>query len=206
MSNDFLVFNGTISGSLNMSGSFDLGGGPLNISEVSVLPSGNLGDLIVSGSNLYFYNGTDWMEMYGNIISTMTPTPEPDYSITSTPTISPTPTPTGLPENDPINFGILISGSEVDYNAIFSVVGTSITVDINITSILPSSGVTIDVSVKKKADNTVVFSTSTSSSIASNPVTITGLTPGVLCVATAVVTSINDGINTSTKTFELAAK
>ena len=67
-------------------------------------------------------------------------------------------------------------------------------------------GVTIDVSVKKKADNAVVFSSSTSSSTASNPVTITGLTPGVLCVATVVVTSKSKSTNVMTKTFELASK
>lgn len=204
MPNNFLTLNGTISGSLNLSDGLELGDSPINIGQVSTLPSGNIGDLVVSGSNLYFYNGSDWMEMYGTSISTPTPTPTP--TITPTPTVTNTPTPTATPTNDPINFGILISGYEVDYNAIYAVVGASQPINVNITSILPSSGVTIDVSVKKKADNTVVFSSSTSSSTSSNTVTITGLTAGVLCVATVVVTSINGGLNTLTKTFELAAK
>jgi hypothetical protein len=86
------------------------------------------------------------------------------------------------------------------------VVGTSVAINANITSALPKDGVTIDVSVKKKADNAVVFNSSTSSSTGSNPVTVTGLTPGVLCVATVIVTSKSKSSNTMTKTFELASK
>jgi hypothetical protein len=75
-----------------------------------------------------------------------------------------------------------------------------------ISSTLPKDGVTIDVSVKKKLDNTVVFSSNVSSSASSNPVTVTGLVPGVLCVATITITSKSKATNTATKTFELAAK
>jgi hypothetical protein len=79
-------------------------------------------------------------------------------------------------------------------------------VNANITSTLPKDGVTIDVLVKKKSDNTVVFTSSLSSSTASNPVTVTGLTPGTLCVATITVTSKSKASNSALKTFELASK
>ena len=94
----------------------------------------------------------------------------------------------------------------MNYTTVFAVVGTSQLLNANITSTLPKDGVTIDVSVKKKSDNSVVFSSNLSSSSASNPVTVTGLTGGTLCVATITVTSKSKASNTATKTFELASK
>jgi hypothetical protein len=117
----------------------------------------------------------------------------------------PTPPPVVITESD-IVFKVDIAGAEVNYTTVFAVVGTSQLLNANITSTLPKDGVTIDISVKKKSDNTVVFSSNLSSSSASNPVTVTGLTGGTLCVATIIVTSKSKSSNTSTKTFELAAK
>jgi hypothetical protein len=117
----------------------------------------------------------------------------------------PTPPPVVITESD-IVFKVDIAGAEVNYTTVFAVVGTSQLLNANITSTLPKDGVTIDVSVKKKADNTVVFTTNVSSSAASNPVTVTGLAAGTLCVATITVTSKSKASNTATKTFELAAK
>lgn len=117
----------------------------------------------------------------------------------------PTPPPVVVTEAD-IVFKVDVAGSEVNYNTVFPVVGTSLVMNANITSTLPKDGVTVDVTVKKKLDNTTVFTTNLSSSVASNPVTVTGLTAGVLCVATVTVTSKSKASNTSVKTFELAAK
>jgi hypothetical protein len=117
----------------------------------------------------------------------------------------PTPPPVVVTEAD-IVFKVDVAGSEVNYNTVFPVVGTSLVINANITSTLPKDGVTVDVSVKKKLDNTTVFTTNLSSSAASNPVTVTGLTAGVLCVATVTVTSKSKATNTSVKTFELASK
>jgi hypothetical protein len=121
-----------------------------------------------------------------------------------TPT-SPTPPPVVITESD-IAFKVDIAGSEVSYNTVFPVVGTSQLLNVNITSTLPKDGVTIDVTVKKKSDNTVVFTSNLSSTAASNPVTVTGLTPGVLCVALITVTSKSKATNTALKTFEMASK
>ena len=115
------------------------------------------------------------------------------------------PTPPPVAEAD-IAFRVDIAGSEVNYNTVFPVVGTSLILNANITSTLPKDGVTVDVTVKKKLDNTTVFTTNLSSSAASNPFTVTGLTAGVLCVATVTVTSKSKATNTSIKTFELASK
>jgi hypothetical protein len=117
----------------------------------------------------------------------------------------PTPPPVVVTEAD-IVFKVDVAGSEVNYNTVFPVVGTSLILNANITSTLPKDGVTVDVTVKKKLDNTTVFTTNLSSSAASNPVTVTALTAGVLCVATVTVTSKSKVTNTSIKTFELAAK
>ena len=121
------------------------------------------------------------------------------------PSPTPTPPPVVVAEAD-IVFKVDIAGSEVNYSTVFAVVGTSQLLNANITSTLPKDGVTLDVTVRKKLDNTVVFTTNLSSSAASNPVTVTGLTPGVLCVATVTVTSKSKASNTALKTFELASK
>jgi hypothetical protein len=121
------------------------------------------------------------------------------------PSPTPTPPPVVVAEADLV-FKVDIAGSEVNYSTVFAVVGTSQLLNANITSALPKDGVTLDVTVRKKLDNTVVFTTNLSSSAASNPITLTGLTAGVLCVATVTVTSKSKATNTSIKTFELAAK
>jgi len=121
------------------------------------------------------------------------------------PSPTPTPPPVVVAEAD-IVFKVDVAGSEVNYSTVFPVVGTSLLLNANITSTLPKDGVTLDVTVKKKLDNTVVFTTNLSSSAASNSVTVTGLTPGTLCVATVTVTSKSKSTNTSLKTFELASK
>ena len=121
------------------------------------------------------------------------------------PAPTPTPPPVVVAEAD-IVFKVDIAGSEVNYSSVFAVVGTSQLLNANITSTLPKDGVTIDVSVRKKLDNTVVYATNLSSSAASNPITVTGLTPGVLCVAVITVTSKSKPTNTGIKTFEMASK
>ena len=123
---------------------------------------------------------------------------------------SPSPTPPTPPvvvtEAD-IVFKVDVAGSEVNYSTVFPVVGNSQLINANITSALPKDGVTVDVTVRKKLDNAVVvFTTNLSSSAASNPVTVTGLTPGTLCVATVTVTSKSKSTNSAFKTFELASK
>ena len=121
------------------------------------------------------------------------------------PTPTPTPPPVVIVESD-IAFKVDVAGTEVNYSTVLPVVGATVAINANITSALPKDGVTIDISVKKKADNTVVFTTNLSSSAASNPVTVTGLAAGTLCVATVTITSKSKSSNTATKTFELASK
>jgi hypothetical protein len=125
-----------------------------------------------------------------------TPTPTPP---------TPNPPPVVITESD-IAFSVKIDGTEVNYSSIFAVVGTSLLINASITSTMPKDGVTIDVTVRKKLDNTVVFTSNIPSSAASNPFTVTGLTAGTLCVATVTVTSKSKATNTALKTFELAAK
>ena len=119
--------------------------------------------------------------------------------------VTPTPPPVVIVESD-IAFKVDVAGSELNYSTVLPVVGTSVPINANITSTLPKDGVTIDITVKKKLDNAVVFTTNLSSSAASNPVTVTGLAPGTLCVATVTITSKSKSTNTATKTFELASK
>ncbi len=122
---------------------------------------------------------------------------------------SPTPTPPPVvvvPETD-LAFKVEIASTEIDYTKIYGAIGGSQAINVNITSTLPKDGVTIDVKVTKDADNTAVFNNNiTSTTAASNAITISSLSPGVLSTATVVVTSKSKSTNTSTKTFKIAAK
>lgn len=100
--------------------------------------------------------------------------------------------------------GVLV---DIDPGAtnIYAVVGTSQKMDVKLLAI-PTSGVTIDVKMIKVADNTTVFTNSTSSTSLSNVVTITGLVPGFLYQVIVVVTSKATPSNTKTIEFKIAAK
>ena len=112
-----------------------------------------------------------------------------------------------VPEAD-IAFKVEIPPStEIDYTKIYGAIGGSQAINVNVTSALPKDGVTIDVKVNKDVDNTSVFTNNiTSTTAASNAITISSLSPGVLSTATVVVTSKSKSTNTSTKTFKIAAK
>ena len=116
---------------------------------------------------------------------------------------TPTPTPTPTPTESPVAFTVSVDPGA---GSILGVVGTSQAINVKVSSNLPAAGVTVTVSVTKDIDNSTVFTTSNSSVSADNNVTITGLTPGVLCTATVVVTSKSTITNTKTTTFKLAAK
>ena len=90
--------------------------------------------------------------------------------------------------------------------SILALVGTSQPIIVKVSSVLPSAGVNVSVTVTKDLDNTTVFTNSISGVNADNNITITGLTPGVLCTATIVVTSKSTSTNTKTLTFKLVAK
>jgi hypothetical protein len=108
-----------VTGSLIVSGTIDTNGYDINtnggnlngvianvsklhLSDNDPLPSGILGDLAVSGSNLYFYNGTEWKEVsFGGAINNPTPTPTPSPTMDVTPTSTPTPTPTSTMDVTP---------------------------------------------------------------------------------------------------------
>ena len=116
--------------------------------------------------------------------------------------------PTQTPKDPTIVFIVKIDGTEVNYTGNFPVVGTSVTIDAAITSILPTAGVKIVVEVFPKAPNqAAVFTREIPlSNQASNPITITGLKPGVHCYALVKINSISKTGNSATKQFDLTAK
>ena len=122
---------------------------------------------------------------------------------------SPTPTPpvVVVPEAD-IAFKVEIPvGTDVDYNKIYGAIGGAQDINVNVTSTLPKDGVTIDVKVTKDADNTAVFNKNISSTTAAtNAISINSLSPGVPSTATVTVTSKTKSTNTATKTFRIVAK
>jgi hypothetical protein len=88
---------------------------------------------------------------------------------------------------------------------IYAVIGTAQKMEVKLAAI-PASGVTIDTEMIKVADNTTVFTNSISSTSLINPVTVTGLVPGVLYNVSVVVTSKTTASNTKTIEFKMAAK
>jgi hypothetical protein len=90
-------------------------------------------------------------------------------------------------------------------NNIYAVVGTSQRIDVKLAAI-PASGVTIDTKLIKVLDNTTAFTYSISSTSLTNPLTVTGLIPGVLYNLSVVVTSKSTASNTKTVEFKMAAK
>jgi len=90
-------------------------------------------------------------------------------------------------------------------NNIYAVVGTSQKMEVRIAA-LPASGVTIETKLIKVLDNTTAFTNSISSTSLNNPVTVTGLVPGVLYNLSVVVTSKTTPSNTKTVEFKMAAK
>lgn len=114
-----------------------------------------------------------------------------------------TPTPNPPKIESPINITVV---QDPGAGNILGVTGNSLTINVKLNSEVPTSGVNIDVSVKKDADNSSVFTSSTSAVAADNNVTITGLIPGVLCTATIAVTSKSTPSNNKTLSFKLAAK
>jgi hypothetical protein len=97
--------------------------------------------------------------------------------------------------------------TEIDYTKIYGAIGGAQDINVNVTSTLPKDGVTIDVKVTKDADNTAVFNKNISSTTAAtNAISINSLSPGVPSTATVTVTSKTKSTNTATKTFRIVAK
>jgi hypothetical protein len=121
---------------------------------------------------------------------TPAPTPKPPVVV-----VEPSLTATG---------GVLI---DIDPGAtnIYAVVGTSQRIDVKLAAI-PVSGVTIDTKLIKILDNTTAFSNNISSTSLTNPITVTGILPGLLYNLTVVVTSKTTSSNTKTIEFKIASK
>jgi len=120
---------------------------------------------------------------------------------------APTPTPPPVVVVEPsltATNGVVI---DIDPGAtnIYAVLGTSQRIEVKLAAI-PASGVTIDTKLIKISDNTIAFSNSISSTGLTNPLTVTGLIPGVLYNLSVVVTSKTTASNTKTVEFKMAAK
>lgn len=114
-----------------------------------------------------------------------------------------TPTPNPPKIETPITIAVV---QDPGTGNILGVVGTSQTINVKVNSAIPTAGVNIEVTVRKDADNATVFSTTTSSVAPDNNINITGLTPGVLCTASILVTSKSTASNNKSLSFKLAAK
>jgi hypothetical protein len=88
---------------------------------------------------------------------------------------------------------------------IYAVVGTSQRIDVKLAAV-PASGVTIETKLIKISDNSNAFTNSISSTSLSNPITVTGILPGILYNLSVVVTSKTTATNTKTIEFKIASK
>jgi hypothetical protein len=118
---------------------------------------------------------------------------------------APTPKPPVVVEPSLTAANAVIVDIDPGANNIYAVVGTSQKIEVRIAA-LPSSGVTIKTDLVKILDNSTAFTNSISSTSLNNPVTVTGLLPGVLYNLSVVVTSKNTASNTKTIEFKMAAK
>jgi hypothetical protein len=123
---------------------------------------------------------------------------------------SPAPTPTPKPPVVVVEpsltatNGVLI---DIDPGAtnIYTVVGTSQRIEVRLVAI-PASGVTIETKLIRISDNSNVFTNSISSTSLTNPITVTGILPGILYNLSVVVTSKTTASNTKTVEFKMASK
>jgi hypothetical protein len=123
---------------------------------------------------------------------------------------SPAPTPTPKPPVVVVEpsltatNGVLI---DIDPGAtnIYTVVGTSQRIEVKLAAI-PASGVTIETKLIKISDNSNAFTNSISSTSLTNPITVTGILPGILYNLSVVVTSKTTATNTKTVEFKMASK
>lgn len=88
---------------------------------------------------------------------------------------------------------------------IYAVVGTSQRIEVKLAA-TPASGVTIETKLIKISDNSNAFTNSISSTSLTNPITVTGLLPGILYNLSVVVTSKTTATNTKTVEFKMASK
>jgi hypothetical protein len=135
---------------------------------------------------LQVYNGSIWTNMIGGAVSLVPSSSPPPIAVEAS-----------------IVFSIDI---DPGVSNILAVVGATQAMGVNISSTIPTAGVNLDVIVRKDSDNSIVFSSSISSTTSVNNITISGLTAGVLCTASVSVTSKSSSANTLTKTFKLARK
>lgn len=123
---------------------------------------------------------------------------------------SPTPTPPPTPPVVVVEPSLTATGGviiDIDPGAtnIYTVVGTSQRIEVKLAA-MPASGVTIDTKLIRISDNTNVFTNSISSTSLTNPITVTGILPGVLYNLSVVVTSKSTASNTKTIEFKIASK
>lgn len=88
---------------------------------------------------------------------------------------------------------------------IYAVVGTSQRIEVKLAA-TPASGVTIETKLIKISDNSNAFTNSISSTSLTNPITVTGILPGILYNFSVVVTSKTTATNTKTVEFKMASK
>lgn len=141
-----------------------------------------------------FMSGNLWLVclIFAGLLACSKPGPAP----------APTPTPTPTPTEENIVFTVDIDPGTGVYTAL----GATQDAKVTISSKLPGAGVTVDVTVKKDSDNSVVSSSSVTTSISPLTVTISNLSPGVVCTATFTVTSKTTATNSATKSFKIARK
>ena len=124
---------------------------------------------------------------------------------------SPTPTPPPVVVVEPSlkATGAVLIDIDPGATNIYTVIGTSQKIEVKLAAI-PVSGVTIETKMNKVSDNTTAFTNTISSTSLNNPVTVTGLVPGVLYNLSVVVTSKTipapNPPNTKTIEFKMAAK
>jgi hypothetical protein len=160
----------TITGSLNITS-------VINLSQVDPLPSGNIGDLAVSGSTLYFFNGTQW--------GALSTSPSPSPSVTPSVSVTPSTTPSAGEPSISVTPSVSVTPSTTPSAGGVSVTPTATPSSTPSVSTTPSAGtepsVTPSISTTPSAGGVSVTPTATPSSTpsAGSPSVTPTTTPSV---------------------------
>ncbi len=113
------------------------------------------------------------------------------------------PSPPPTPSEAAIVFSIDIDPGS---GGIFAATGASQALKVNVSSTLPTAGIVIDIKTTRDSDNSVISSSSLSSTAAITSASIDSLKPGVLCTTTIIVASKSTNSNSASKSFKIVRK
>lgn len=111
--------------------------------------------------------------------------------------------------SDPPEADLVVSINPDPGSSVAPALSSTYTFRVTISSTLPKNGVKFEMTGLKESDNSTFFSQTSQTSgntVNYTDLTISNLSPGILCVVTVDVTSLSKPSNKKTVTFKIARK